>query len=111
MLTPARKIIGLSIAATDGLIGTVKDLYFDDLSWTVRYLVVDTGKWLPGRKVLISPMSVSSPDLRVDVAVSLTREQVKQSPPIEADKPVDRQQEEALALYYNYTYYWEGPYR
>src|SRR5215470_4258801 len=111
MLTPARKIFGLSIAATDGQIGTVKDLYFDDLSWTVRYLVVDSGKWLPGRKVLISPMSVTSPDLSVEVPVKLTREQVKQSPPIEADKPVDRQQEEVLARYYNYTYYWDGPYR
>ena len=111
MLTPARKINGLSIAATDGQIGTVKDLYFDDLSWTVRYLVVDSGKWLPGRKVLISPMSVTSPDLSVEVPVKLTREQVKQSPPIEADKPVDRQHEEVLARYYNYTYYWDGPYR
>ncbi len=55
MLRAASGFKGLSIAASDGDIGSVKDLYFDDLSWTIRYLVVDTGTWLPGRQVLISP--------------------------------------------------------
>ncbi|MGH7350001.1 MAG: PRC-barrel domain-containing protein [Candidatus Rokuibacteriota bacterium] len=101
---------GLSIEASDGDIGSVKDLYFDDLMWTVRYLVVDTGAWLPGRQVVISPMSVAA-TVTDKVIVDLTREQVKNSPPVEADKPVNRQQEEALSRYYNYRYYWEGPYR
>lgn len=110
MLRTASELNGLSIAAVDGDIGSVKDLYFDDLTWTIRYLVVDTGSWLPGRQVLISPMSVRRPELD-RIAVELTRDQVQSSPPVETDKPVDRQQEEALARYYNYRYYWEGPHR
>jgi PRC-barrel domain protein len=109
MLRPARGFKGLTIAAADGDIGSVADLYFDDLSWTVRYLVVDTGTWLPGRQVLISPLSVR--EAADKILVGLTRAQVKGSPPIDADKPVNRQQEEAIARHYDQRYYWEGPYR
>ena len=108
MLKPASGFKGLTIAATDGDIGSVNDLYFDDLSWTIRYLVVDTGTWLPGRQVLISPLSVRRVDDKI--LVDLTRNQVQNSPPVEADKPVNRQQEEAIARYYDQRYYWEGPY-
>jgi uncharacterized protein YrrD len=90
MLKPASAFKGLTIAATDGDIGSVTDLYFDDLSWTIRYLVVDTGTWLPGRQVLISPLSVRQVDDKI--LMSLTRAQVQNSPPVEADKPVNRQQ-------------------
>jgi len=109
MLKPASGFKGLTIAATDADIGSVNDLYFDDLSWTIRYLVVDTGTWLPGRQVLISPLSVRRVDDKI--LVDLTRNQVQNSPPVEADKPVNRQQEEAIARYYDQRYYWEGPYR
>jgi hypothetical protein len=110
MLRAAGDFKGLSIAAADGDIGSVSDLYFDDLTWTIRYLVVDTGTWLPGRRVLISPLSVGGA-VTDKVTVNLTRAQVENSPAVEADKPVDRQQEEMLSRYYNYRYYWEGPYR
>lgn len=110
MLRPASGFKGLSVAAVDGDLGSVRDLYFDDLSWTIRYLVADTGRWLPGRQVLISPLSVRDVTEEA-VVVSLTREQVKNSPPIDADKPVERQQEERLAAHYDQRYYWEGPYR
>ncbi|HEV3349502.1 MAG TPA: PRC-barrel domain-containing protein, partial [Methylomirabilota bacterium] len=109
MLKPASGFKGLTIAALDGDLGSVADLYFDDLSWTVRYLVVDTGTWLPGRQVLISPLSVREAGDKILVA--LTQAQVKDSPPVESDKPVNRQQEEAIARYYDQRYYWEGPYR
>ena len=111
MLSAASGLNGLSIAAVDGDIGSIRDLYFDDIRWTVRYLVVDTGSWLPGRQVLISPLSVRGERLADKVPVNLSREQVENSPPVDADKPVDRQQEEALARYYNHRHYWEGPYR
>jgi hypothetical protein len=111
MLRPVSAFKGLSIAATDGDIGSVRDLYFDDLTWTVRYLVVDTGSWLPGRQVLISPLSVSGQRQGDRVAVNISKEQVENSPSIDADKPVDRQHEEALARHYDQRYYWEGPYR
>src|SRR5262250_23282 len=111
MLRAASHLKGTSIAATDGDIGSVSDLYFDDLTWTIRYLVVDTGTWLPGRQVLISPRSVRSASGQDRVPVALTKEQVKNSPSIDADKPVERQYEEAYSKYYGYPYYWTGPHR
>ena len=109
MLKPASGFKGLTIAAIDGDLGSVADLYFDDLSWTVRYLVVDTGSWLPGRQALISPLSVREAGDKI--LVDLTQAQVKDSPPVETDKPVDRQREEAIARYYDQRYSWDGPYR
>ena len=95
------------IIARDGRIGSLADVYFDDDAWTVRYLVVDTGDWLPGRKVLISPHSVQRDTPSRDaIPVDLTREQVERSPGLEADKPVSRQFEDAHARYYGYPQYW-----
>src|SRR4030095_12051987 len=111
MLRPASAFKGLAIAASDGDIGSVRDLYFDDLSWAVCDLVVDTGSGLPGRQVLISPLSVRGESQGDRVAVSISRAQVESSPSIDTDKPVDRQHEEALARYYDQRFYWEGPYR
>ena len=111
MLRAASHLKGTSIAATDGEIGSVQDLYFDDLTWTIRYLVVDTGTWLPGRQVLISPRSVRASIEEVRIQVALTKAQVEESPSIDTDKPVDRQYEEEYSRYYGYPYYWSGPYR
>src|SRR5690606_19431095 len=81
MLFTAKKIEGFSLLAADGEIGKVKDLYFDDHQWRVRYVVVDTGGWLSGRRVLISPVSVGTPDWEEKtLPVNLTREQVESSP-------------------------------
>jgi sporulation protein YlmC with PRC-barrel domain len=102
---------GLTIAATDGDIGSVQDLYFDDISWTVRYLVVDTGGWLPGRQVLISPMATTGAGAHDRIPVRLTRAQVEQSPSVESDEPVNRQYELRYSRYYGYPDYWAGPYR
>jgi sporulation protein YlmC with PRC-barrel domain len=106
-----KELRGDAIAATDGTIGSVLDVYFDDERWAVRYLVVDTGKWLPDRKVLISPVSLEGmrPDGKT-IAANLTREQVRQAPDIEQDKPVSRLYEQAHARYFQYPYYWAGPY-
>jgi hypothetical protein len=111
MLRTASNLKGTSIAATDGDIGSVQDLYFDDLSWTIRYLVVDTGTWLPGRQVLISPLSVRPSGTSDAVQVALTKNQVEHSPSVDADKPVNRRYEEEYARYYGYPQYWSGPYR
>ena len=104
------KLIGLHIEASDGEIGKIKDVYFDDHSWAVRYLVVEAGAWFADRKALISPISVS----RIDWANSamqlkLTRQQVRTSPPIDTDTPVSRQHETDFFDYYGYPYYWSGP--
>ena len=111
MLRTASHLKGTSIAATDGEIGSVQDLYFDDHSWTIRYLVVDTGTWLPGRQVLISPRSIMAGTDEGKIPVSLTKSQVENSPSTDVDKPVERQYEEEYSQYYGYPYYWTGPYR
>jgi len=106
-----KELRGDAIAARDGKIGSVKDVYFDDEQWAVRYLVVDTGKWLPDRKVLISPSSLEPRGADGDtIAARLTREQVEKAPGIEEDAPVSRLYEQAHARYFRYPYYWTGPY-
>ncbi len=110
MLHSVKVLQGFTVQATDGEIGTIRDVYFDDARWTIRYLVVDTGGWLLGRSVLISPISFHHPDWQARVIhVALTREQVKRSPGIEADKPISRQQEEEFYRHYDYPLYWVGP--
>ncbi|MGH7847095.1 MAG: PRC-barrel domain-containing protein [Candidatus Binatia bacterium] len=105
-----KELKGYAIGATDGEIGSVEDFYFDDQRWTVRYLVVDTGKWLPGRKVLISPISLGVVDWEEKkLQVKLSQKQVENSPDIETHKPVSRQYEVELSKYYGYPYYWTGP--
>ncbi len=111
MLTNATYLKGLVIRATDGELGTVDQFYFDDETWAIRYLTVDTGGWLGGRRVLISPISVVHTDWparRLDVA--LTKKRVENSPDIDTHKPVSRQHEAAYLGYYGYPAYWGGPY-
>jgi hypothetical protein len=109
MLRSVQKLTGLAIGATDGLIGKVTDLYFDDQSWVIRYAVVDTTGWLGGRKVLISPYSMRQPDWAGEtLPVSVTREQVRNSPGIDSHKPISRQYEESYLGYYGYPFYWGG---
>lgn len=100
-------LIGHNLDATDGEIGKVDDFYFDDETWTIRYLVVKTGGWLSGRKVLISPHVLLQHSWESGIfPVNLSREQVRNSPHIDTDKPVSRQQEELLANYYPWQPYW-----
>jgi uncharacterized protein YrrD len=106
----ARELRGYTLRATDGDIGSVDDFYFDDERWTVRYLVADTGGWLAGRKVLISPLALGEADWQEErLGVALTKEQVRDSPDIDTDKPVSRQHELEYNQYYGYPYYWGGP--
>jgi len=108
-LRNAKDLLGYAIRATDGNIGTITDLYFDDDRWTVRYVVVDTGGWLTGRHVLISPRAFGVPEWHAKVLpVSLTKAQVQHSPDIDTNKPVSRQHEAAHLGYYEYPFYWGG---
>ncbi len=98
-----------SLEATDGEIGKVKSFYFDDNTWTVRYLVVETGNWLSGRNVLISPDSIIKDSWEEHtVPVNLTKDQVSNSPDIDTDKPVSRQHEQELFEHYPWNNYWGG---
>jgi hypothetical protein len=107
MIHSIKKLFGYNIRGTDGELGEVFDFYFDDAEWAVRYIIVDTGKWLPGRKVLLSPTAAGRPDwTNHALPVKLTKSQVMQSPPIDVAKPVDRQYEEMLSEYYGWPVYW-----
>jgi sporulation protein YlmC with PRC-barrel domain len=109
MMRNVKDLRGYAIRATDGVFGTVDDFYFDDEDWGIRYLVVDTGKWLSGRTVLISPIAIGSPDWMVqELPVSLTKAQVTQSPDIDTRKPVSRQHEAEYSRYYGHPYSWSG---
>jgi hypothetical protein len=100
---------GASIQALDGDIGSVDDFYFDDERWTVRYAIVDTGHWLPGRRVVISIMSMLLPDWEGKrLPVTLTREQVRNSPDMASHPDVSRTLEAELLSYYGFPYYWAG---
>ncbi|MEO8771119.1 MAG: PRC-barrel domain-containing protein [Ferruginibacter sp.] len=102
-----KSLIGFTIGATDGEIGKVKDFFFDDLTWTVRYIIVETGNWLNGRKVLISPQALLTPDLQHEVfPINLTKEKIKNSPEIDTEQPVSRQHEIEMYEYYPWTSYW-----
>jgi hypothetical protein len=109
MLRPLSALKRFAIHAVDGEIGSVVDSYLDDRQWVVRYLVVDTRRWLPGRKVLISPFSIRGIDWRNEaVNVTITRDQVKASPSVDTDRPVSRQHEVDFLDYYGYPHYWGG---
>jgi hypothetical protein len=107
MLRSLKAVKGYSVQATDGKIGSVSDFYFDDKEWRVRYVVVDTGRWLPGRQVLLSPAACLSADWdHRELPVSLTTEQVKNSPGLETHQPVSRKYEAELSKYYRWPMYW-----
>jgi hypothetical protein len=109
LLRTTNDLIGCEISATDGHIGRVKDSYFDDESWAVRYLVVDTGTWLSSRKVLIPPSVTGTPNWAKQLlSVGMTRQQVEDSPNIDTDRPVSRQHERTLLKHYDYPCYWNG---
>jgi uncharacterized protein YrrD len=104
------RLKGFRLGATDGEIGKVEDFYFDDQHWTVRYLVADTGYWLPDRQVLISPHALTGvDDGQKLVHVNLTKQQIEDSPPITSDQPVSRQYEREYYRYYGWPVYWTGP--
>lgn len=97
------------LGAQDGNIGRCSDFLFDDKSWAVRYIVGDTRKWLPGRKVLISPIAVgTSEESTQTLSIGLTKKQIKDSPPLESDLPVSRQYEIIFNQYHDWGNYWEG---
>jgi uncharacterized protein YrrD len=109
MLNSVSHLAGSTVTATDGEIGHVKEAYFDDVAWAIRYLVVDTGTWLSGREVLISPYSVKQPlGSARNADVFLTREQVRNSPVTDTHQPVSRRHERETLGYYAYPEYWGG---
>ncbi len=102
-----KSLIDYAMGATDGEIGNVEEFYFDDETWTIRYMIVKTGGWLFGRKVLISPEALQKPNWeKKEFPVNLTQEQIKNSPDIDTDMPVSRRMEIELYEHYPWQGYW-----
>lgn len=98
-----------NIHATDGEMGKVKDIYFDDHSWAIRYAQIDTNKWLPTRNVYVSPSSFKGVNVEDElVEVNHTKETIKNSPTIPADSEISTANEESLTEYYGWNRYWRG---
>ena len=109
MLRRARELQGVQIHARDGMVGKIDEILFDDEHWTVRYLIADTGSWLNRRQVLLSPLAIGFPDWEANTLhVTLTREQIENSPDVNTDEPVSRQWEASFHGYYGLPFYWGG---
>lgn len=110
MLCSLNNLKGFDLVATSGELGEIKQFFFDDERWTVRYLVVNTGDWMAEQHVLISPFAVTHIDYdNRKMHVALTKAQVQGSPDIDTHKPVTRQMEATYSDYYSYPYYWRSP--
>ena len=108
MLIVGSALKGYAIEASDGRIGTVKTFLFDDTTWKIRWLVVDTGNWLSGRQVLVHPSAIGEPEHgRQSLPVRLSKAQVESSPDIAQDRPVTMQMQSDLYGYYGWDPYWE----
>ncbi len=111
MLYKAQSLIGYVLKGLDGEIGTVKEFYFDDQHWTIRYLIAETGSWLSDRQVLISPYAlVGVLEKEQRITTSLTRKQIEDSPAISSDKPVSQQFEDDFYRFYGWAPYYGGPF-
>ena len=84
-LVSVRRLHWRPVAARDAPAGELKDVLFDDQSWLVRYLVIDTVAAMPRRDVLVRPAQVET---AMPLKLSLTREELKQCPDLDEDRPV-----------------------
>lgn len=108
MLRSVNNLAGYTIRGQDGELGKVDEFFFDDFLWSIRFLVVETGNWLLERKVLIPHCAMGITDWQSRIfLVNLTIEQVRNSPDIETEKTVTRQNETALFAYYTMPFYWD----
>ena len=109
MLRSIKQFFGDRLVATDADIGHVKDFYFDDQQWVIRYVVVDTGSWMPGRLVLIPPHAFNHFHEYGDcLLVNLKRAQIENGPVIESHKPISRQYEREYFRHHGWQPYWQG---
>ncbi|MCE5328364.1 MAG: PRC-barrel domain-containing protein [Planctomycetaceae bacterium] len=108
-LASMRTLASARIHAADKPIGKVEDFYFEQRNWIVRYLVLDTHVWLPGRRVLVAPAAVEDIDWsQGEVHLALSREQVRNSPSVDDKVTISREHETMLAKYFGWLPYWES---
>jgi hypothetical protein len=78
-LRSTRAVTGYTIQARDDTLGHVEDFIVDDKSWALRYMVVDTRNWWPGKHVLVPPQWIASVHWpQSSIAVDILRETIKQ---------------------------------
>jgi hypothetical protein len=111
MLIKAKTLKGFKLHGLDGEVGTVKEFFFDDKFWVIRYLVADTGNWLSSRQVLISPYALAEVNKETErINTNLTKKQIEDSPSLYSNKPVSRQFEDEYFGFYGWPMYWNGPF-
>lgn len=109
MLDSANELNGYALKALDGELGRAKEFYFDDEYWTIRYLVAETGDWIPNRQVLLSPYAISGVNRDAhNISINLSKQRILDSPLISTDEPVSRQYEESYYAYFQWPMYWGG---
>lgn len=109
MIRNINDLHGKKLAASDGDIGQVSDFYFDDMTWVIRYLVVDTGAGMQGRRILLSPHAFGRKVKNGEfLSVNLTLKQIENAPSFDSHLPVCRQYEEQYYRYYGWPDYWNG---
>ena len=109
MLRSLKEIEGYKIRAQDDDFGEIKDFLFDDQEWKIRYLVISTRKFLPGRKVVIPPSEAGQPDWENhEVPIDKSKDQIKDGPSLEEHEPVSRSHEEKVHKYFEWEPYWFG---
>lgn len=110
MLTNAKTFRDYKLNGIEGEVGSIKEFFFDDKFWTVRYLIVNTGGWLKRKQVLISPYFLLNVDHKLElININLKKIEIENSPSADSDKPVSRQFEEEYYDYYGAPVYWGGP--
>lgn len=110
MLQDTKRITGRIVQALDGEVGHVSDFLFDDTYWSLRYLVVETGPWLDGRKILLAPESFERNALYISdpLPTKVSRTKISSSPLFEMDQIIYRAYEEDYYDYYGWSAYWEN---
>ena len=110
MLRSINEIRSYKLRANDGELGSCKDFLFDDQHWTIRFMVADTGNWLTGKQVLVSPVSLGEPDWKSrTLPVRMAKEEIERAPLLEEHAPVSRRHEARFFVHYGWPYYWTGP--
>jgi hypothetical protein len=106
-LRSTHDVSGHNIQASDGQIGHIDDFILDDETWAIRYLIIDTRNWWPGKKVLISPRWIDHINWSESkVFVNLLRETIRQSPEYTDESLLTRDYEIELHQRYNLPGYW-----
>lgn len=108
LLRNTREVFGYTIRATDGEIGVIDSFIVDDACWQIRYAIVDTGNWIPGKRVLVSPEWITGISWEdADIDIRLTKGRIAQAPEFDPRRPITREYEDALCRYYGMSKYWE----